>query len=237
VKKVVDFKGFIFHLPDAPTSALSSPDLAFFVTLAGMKLRGRILLLLAACAAYLAYNVREFSREWDFYTGEALQDKLPAWAPGPHEAIVVLTGARGRIPRAVQLLRTRDSGLLFISGAGKGITKKELLNQQGDAAAGATQLWERMEVEDQATSTIENAQESAKVLREKNIQKVILVTSDYHMPRALAIFRRVYPAVSYFAYPVSSVASDTNKVIEGYGKPTFEFFKWFLFRHLFIHFL
>ncbi len=237
MKKVVDFKGFIFRPFVRPNPALSSPDSAFFVTLEGMKLRGRILLLLAACAAYLAYNVREFSRDWDFYTEVALQDKLPSWAPGPQEAIVVLTGARGRIPKAVQLLRSRDSGLLFISGAGKGITKKELLNQQGDAAAGATQLWERIEVEDQATSTIENAQETAKILREKKIQKVILVTSDYHMPRALAIFRRVYPSVSYFPYAVSSVSLDTNRVIEGYGKPTFEFFKWFLFRHLFIHFL
>lgn len=237
MKKVVDFKGFIFGGPSGRVRYGGSPGSSFFVTLSDMKLRGRLLLAVVAGLAYVALNVHLFSKDWSRFTQAALQARLPDWAPGPEEAIVVLTGARGRIPKAVQLLRQRDSGLLFISGAGKGITKKELLNQQGDAAAGATQLWQRIEVEDQATSTIENAQETAKILKEKKIQRVILVTSDYHMPRALAIFQRVYPSVSYFPYPVSSVTADSNQVVEGYGKPTFEFFKWFLFRHLFIHFL
>jgi uncharacterized SAM-binding protein YcdF (DUF218 family) len=201
-----------------------------------MRLRRRLTILLVALLAYLGWNVRRFVLEWDTYSQAGLEARTPTWAPGSPEAIVVLTGARGRIPRAVQLLRQRDDGLLLISGAGKGISKKELLNQQGDSAAGVTQYWERIEVEDLATSTIENAKETAKFLRERKIEKVILVTSDYHMPRALEIFRRVYPAVEYFPYPVSSVAEGTgsggtSRVIEGYGKPTMEFFKWFLFRH------
>jgi uncharacterized SAM-binding protein YcdF (DUF218 family) len=206
-----------------------------------MRLRRRLVLLLVALLAYLGWSVRQFVADWDAYSEAGLEDRLPSWKSGPDEAIVVLTGARGRIPRAVQLLRQRDDGWLLISGAGKGITKKELLNQQGDAAGGATQFWERIEVEDLATSTIENANETAKFLRDRKIQKVILVTSDYHMPRALAIFKRVYPAVEYFPYPVASsvavTAGSTSRVIESYAKPTMEFFKWFLFRHFFIFFL
>jgi uncharacterized SAM-binding protein YcdF (DUF218 family) len=196
-------------------------------------------MVLMAVLAYLAWNVRQFSQEWETYSKEAALGALPAWASSPKEAIIVLTGARGRIPRAVQLLRTRDDGVLLITGAGKGITKKELLNQQGDAAARATEIWERIEVEDLATSTIENANESAKFLREKKIEKVILVTSDYHMPRALAIFQRVFPSVQYFPYAVSPPAGDgktvVTRLVETYAKPTIEFFKWFLFRHYFIH--
>ncbi len=238
---MVDFKGFIFFF-GAPLSRVPrSPGWEFWVTLTLMRLRGRLLLLLVGILAYVGWNVHLFVLDWDVYTEAGLEDRLPSWKSGPDEAIVVLTGARGRIPRAVQLLRQRDDGYMLISGAGKGITKKDLLNQQGDAAGGATQLWERIEVEDLATSTIENAQETAKYLRDKKIQKVILVTSDYHMPRALAIFRRVYPGVEYFPYPVSSVAAstvgDTSRVIESYAKPSIEFFKWFLFRHIFIHFL
>ncbi len=206
-----------------------------------MGFRGRLMMLLLVLLAYLGWNVHRFVADWDFYTEAGLEASLPSWPAGPLEAIVVLTGARGRIPLAVQLLRQRGDGWMLISGAGKGITKKELLNQQGDSAGGVTQLWERIEVEDLATSTIENAQETQIFLRERKIEKVILVTSDYHMPRALAIFRRVYPAVQYFPYPVSSVAAaagdSSSRVVESYAKPFIEFFKWFLFRHLFIHFL
>lgn len=204
-----------------------------------MRLRGRLLIVLLAVLVYFGWNVRRFTLDWDAYTDAAALASVPTWPSSPQEAIIVLTGARGRIPRAIQLLRTRDDGVLLITGAGKGITKKELLNQQGDAAARVTEIWQRIEVEDQATSTIENARESAKFLREKKIDKVILVTSDYHMPRALAIFRRVYPLVEYFPYPVTSAASDGNvavtRVMEDFGKPAIEFFKWFLFRHIFIH--
>jgi uncharacterized SAM-binding protein YcdF (DUF218 family) len=201
-----------------------------------MRLRARLTIVLVAVLLYVIWNARRFATECDLYSQQAQNETLPSWASGPKEAIVVLTGSRGRIPRAIQLLRTRDDGLLLISGAGKGITKKELLNQQGDAAGGATQVWERIEVEDQAASTIENAEESAKFLKDRKIEKVILVTSDYHMPRALAIFRRVHGSVEYFPFPVSVPASD-GSAIEAYAKPTIEFFKWFVFRHFMVWFL
>lgn len=199
-----------------------------------------MLLVVVALVAYLAWNVRRFDSEWDEFAQLAAARTDPPWATSPKEAIVVLTGARGRIPRAVQLMQSRDSGLLFISGAGKTTTKKELFNQQGGAAGAASEIWARVEVESLSTSTIENAQETRKFLRPRKFEKVILVTSDYHMPRALAIFRRVYTGIQYWPYPVSSSAEESgraNRMVESYAKPTIEFFKWFLFRHLFIHFL
>jgi len=46
-----------------------------------------------------------------------------------------------------------------------------------------------LEIEPRSRNTYENAVETAKVLREKGLRRVLLVTSASHMPRAMAVFR------------------------------------------------
>lgn len=50
----------------------------------------------------------------------------------------------------------------------------------------ANSIW----IEDGSHSTNENAVDSAKLLRQKQIHTILLVTAAYHMPRAAACFRR-----------------------------------------------
>lgn len=45
-------------------------------------------------------------------------------------------------------------------------------------------------LEKSSWNTNENAKATAKILREKGIKKIILVTSAFHMPRAVALFER-----------------------------------------------
>jgi uncharacterized SAM-binding protein YcdF (DUF218 family) len=62
------------------------------------------------------------------------------------------------------------------------LTMREALRQQGvppDA------IW----VEDRSHSTYENALFAARLLREKGIRRIVLVTEAYHMPRAVRCFR------------------------------------------------
>lgn len=123
------------------------------------------------------------------------------------EAIVVLTGDKGRIPKALELLRERGSPLLIISGVGKGASLVDVINNQGGAAGNIRELWNRIELESKSQSTVENVYESGKILLEKKIMRVILVTSDYHMPRAFGIFRRVLPQEEIYSYPTKSESS------------------------------
>lgn len=120
------------------------------------------------------------------------------------EGIVVLTGDRGRIAKAFELLRKRNSDWLIISGAGRGITLTELVNQQGDSATSIHTTWERIVLESKSASTIENALESAGIIRSKKPNRIFLVTSDYHMLRAAQIFRDVLPGQEIIEYPVPS---------------------------------
>jgi uncharacterized SAM-binding protein YcdF (DUF218 family) len=119
------------------------------------------------------------------------------------EAIVVLTGDQERIPRAIELLRYRDSPFLLISGTAKGVTLKELVNQQGDAAKDIHLVWERIKIESWSGSTLENAQESAKIITAQGMNRIVLVTSDYHMGRAMRAFRQELPDMEIFSYAVS----------------------------------
>ena len=128
--------------------------------------------------------------------------------PTPEEAIVVLTGDGGRIPKGIELLRQRQSPVLLISGAGKGATLRNLVNQQGQSAAHIHEVWDRILVESDSQTTVENAIISKRLLSPRQVKRIILVTSDYHMWRATRIFKAVYPEVEYFEFPVSSSVAD-----------------------------
>lgn len=122
----------------------------------------------------------------------------------PTEAIVVLTGDKFRIPKALELLRSRGSPLLIISGIGRGIRVTDVLNQQGDASTKIHEVWKKIIFESKSTSTKENAEKTAPLLIERGVTRVILVTSEYHMGRAQDIFRRVLPKMQWVEYPVLS---------------------------------
>src|SRR3989338_5852109 len=159
--------------------------------------------LVSLCALGLALDFGSFLKQC--YVN---YDRSVGWqftpAPAAREMIVVLTGDRTRIPKAFELLRGRDCDLLLISGAGRGITLTELINQQGDSATSIHMIWEKILLESRSSSTIENALESAAIIREQRPQRVFLVTSDYHMLRATRIFKDVLPDQQFVEYPVTS---------------------------------
>ncbi len=121
-----------------------------------------------------------------------------------NEAIVVLAGDSNRISQAFALLRTRNGPLILLSGVEPGIPLVTIINQQGSSAINIHETWGKVITESQSRSTVENAEEAEKILREKTISQLFLVTSDYHMTRALAIFRATFPNLSIVPYAVSS---------------------------------
>lgn len=107
------------------------------------------------------------------------------------DAIVVLTGGRGRIETGVDLLQAGRAKKLFISGVPPGVPVVEMLHQ----SAGAEHLAACCIVLGHAAdNTIGNAAETVRWLAEEGYRSLRLVTADYHMRRALLEFRRVLPA-------------------------------------------
>ncbi|MBY0370017.1 YdcF family protein [bacterium] len=156
-------------------------------------------------AIALAWDFSGFWEQYLYYRTAASSGREQVSDPSePGEVIVVLTGDAGRIPRALELLRARPQSRLLISGAGKGANLTELLNQQGNSMVDLGQVWNRISVESSSASTVENAYFSGKEWNDSPPSRIILVTSDYHMGRSLAIFQKAFPGMPIFPYAVSS---------------------------------
>lgn len=195
---------------------------------------GRVITL--TICAYLAYDIVDFARVCQNYSSKSASGAMSIpWKVSENEAIVVLAGDVRRIPKAVELVRARQSPLLVISGAGRGVSKLDLVNQQGDAITHVQQTWEKIVIESRSESTVENAREAKRILSPRGIKEIILVTSDYHMPRARNIFELVYPGVRYWLYSIPSRPT----VSTFFSKDTFllawkvflEYWKNFAFEH------
>ncbi|NBV51125.1 YdcF family protein [bacterium] len=146
------------------------------------------------------------------------------------EALVVITGDKNRIPKALDLLSRAPESWLLISGVSKKTHLNELVALHGGSDKPLPGIEGRVLIDSQATSTMENAEETEKLLQKKNIQEMVLVTSDYHMVRALGIFKRKVTA-TVIPYAVSS---DLTEGLSGWPVLAFkfviEYWKWVAFR-------
>ena len=129
----------------------------------------------------------------------ALTLPRPAADDRQTDAIVVLTGGKGRLERGVALLARHKAQRLFVSGTQRTVRKKEL--------ALRTHMPEALfdccvDLGREAEDTIGNASETAGWVRQHNYRSIILVTSTYHMPRAALELRRTMPGVSITPFPV-----------------------------------
>ncbi len=115
----------------------------------------------------------------------------------PVDAIVVLTGGRGRIDYGLQLLAQNKGKLLFISGVNESSTSDEVLDKAKDRmkAEFPSLHEEHIFIGHEATSTIGNAEETAAWIAKNHIKSVRLVTANYHIPRSLVEFRAILPQI------------------------------------------
>jgi uncharacterized SAM-binding protein YcdF (DUF218 family) len=98
------------------------------------------------------------------------------------DGIVALTGGASRIADAIELLASGRGKRLLISGAYRATNSKEIsrLNPEFDR-------WVRCCVDfDRSLNTLGNAIETKRWAERRGFRSLIVVTSNYHMPRALA---------------------------------------------------
>ncbi|MCL2438942.1 MAG: YdcF family protein [Alphaproteobacteria bacterium] len=123
---------------------------------------------------------------------------------GKADAIVVLTGAPGRIEAGLQMLKDGVAPKLFISG----IENKIYLNQAVEKA----RINPKQVAFGTAKSTAENALETAEFAKRNNVRSMVVITSFYHMPRARALFNRYLKGVDITYVPISHQIRDSRNV-------------------------
>jgi uncharacterized SAM-binding protein YcdF (DUF218 family) len=128
----------------------------------------------------------------------------------PHvDAIVILTGGGLRINEGLDLLQAGQADKLLISGVGEKVGIDDILKHYPVTLSEKTK--ERMYLGYSAKNTIGNADEAAVWVQAHNLRSLLLVTADYHVPRALLEFHRQLPEVSVYAHPVFATADDVSR--------------------------
>lgn len=124
--------------------------------------------------------------------------------PPVADGIVVLTGGAGRVERALHLLAEGRGRQLLVSGTGRA--------EFADLASRAgveTRLADRVTLGRGARSTRGNAHETAQWVRARGIGSLVVVTSGYHMARAMIELHRTLPAdVTVYPSPLVPSAVD-----------------------------
>jgi uncharacterized SAM-binding protein YcdF (DUF218 family) len=109
-----------------------------------------------------------------------------------HDAVVVLTGAKGRIETGFQLLLEDNAPTLLITGVLNGATLEDLIRENSEDLSNSDINAIRnhccITLDRVADTTATNATESLKWIEDNDIQSIILVTSASHMPRAFIQF-------------------------------------------------
>ena len=124
----------------------------------------------------------------------ALDARRPAPMPPLAGGIVVLTGGAGRIERGLRLLAEKRAELLLISGTGAGALPDLLAGAGLDGELAAQVSRRPVTLGRGARSTRGNAREAAEWAAAQGLRSLIVVTSGYHMRRALLELRRTVPA-------------------------------------------
>lgn len=107
--------------------------------------------------------------------------------------LFVLTGDVRRIPYAVKKLNTLKYGQLYIIGAG------------------ATQIPDiaHVQIESLSKSTYQNALAIKKIVNNKKYDRIVVVTTEDHMNRALYLLRHEMPETDIIACPASLTGMPT----------------------------
>ena len=120
---------------------------------------------------------------------------------------VVLTGAQGRIMHGMIMLYEGRINKLFISGVDEDVPAQDLFTSAGGALG--QQLYKRFKSQitlgKDAKSTRGNAIEVRKfITKDPRDKKLIIITTNYHIPRGIHEFHRVFPNYTLIAEPVFS---------------------------------
>jgi len=181
-----------------------------FATL-GRRLMATALVLLAICgfsplANFVLYPLEQRFPKWDSSRGDpdgiiVLGGSLDADLSAAH-GVTVISGAADRIVSAATLAHRYPNARLVYTGGSPNV-----LNNDAKEADYATGLFQglgiaksRLTMERLSRNTVENAEFTRDLVKPKPGERWLLVTSAYHMPRSMGLFRKAGFPVE--AYPV-----------------------------------
>ncbi len=138
--------------------------------------------------------------------GSGIVGREPVAVPRT-DAIVVVTGGSQRVGDAIGLLGADRGSRLLISGVNEKTGREELAKLNPSARE---LLACCVDLDYRARNTIGNAIEARRWLRRHGFRSLLVVTSNYHMPRTIAEFAHAMPGIRLVPHPVVTDQIDTG---------------------------
>jgi uncharacterized SAM-binding protein YcdF (DUF218 family) len=175
---------------EPPVQSVEAPARQSFVSRAFRKL-GRV----AAWTAILTAIVFPLGFLWFVFQLPSREIALNRNADG----IVVLTGGSSRVNDAFELLASKRGRRLLITGVYPATDRGEISRVLPE--------YERLskccvDLDTTAVNTVGNAVSTRRWVQAQGFKSLIIVTSAYHMPRALAELGHRLPGVELVPFPV-----------------------------------
>ena len=121
-----------------------------------------------------------------------------------YQGIAVLTGGKGRIAKGIEVFRNNPESYLIISGVDKKVAIEDILPKD-------FLVNPKIFIDKKSETTIDNVNEIVNWSLKNKISDVIVITSDYHMPRTMLILTKKGEGLNFSSYPVtSSIDLDEN---------------------------
>ena len=162
-----------------------------------------------------------------FAFGARVARSTPAPDPGHADGIVALTGpSTVRIAAAMKLLEDGKGGRLLVSGVNRRTTRADIRS----ISKAPGRLYDCcVDLGFSAVDTRGNARETSAWARTYEFHRLIVVTADYHMPRAALELKGALPDVQIQPFPVATDEIDARnwwRTGEGVRRMTFEYCKY-----------
>ncbi len=148
------------------------------------------------------------------------------------DAIVVLTGGRGRVEEGIKLYREHRAVWLCLIGVDPSVRKADLFKERSGQRGGEGVFLEKV-----SRNTLENALQAREFIAREKVGSIKLITSRYHMKRAIIIFENVLPKnIAIYPHPVDSKNLKEEWWSHGgsFRLLFSEFYKYCLFRAFFL---
>ena len=134
--------------------------------------------------------------------------------------IVILTGGANRIKDGLKIIQDFKNSKninykILVSGTGMGFTKSSLKKKLGPNFN--SQLIQCcIDLDGVSKNTLTNASETFKWAYKNDIKEFILITSNYHMPRAILEFKNVMPNLKIYTYAITPKKHDIKNWLSSY---------------------
>lgn len=159
----------------------------------------RVFLTIAAiCAALFVGGFLHFAG-----TVSRLDDR----SPPSGDAIIVLTGGSQRITAALDLLANGHARRLLITGVNPATSVDDLARVAGTDSGIFSCC---VDLDYEADNTVGNADQAKDWVARHGYSRLVVVTSNYHMPRSLMEFSRTMPEVTFLPFAVPAIPDEEN---------------------------